>query len=306
MLSPVLEDVSQDLPQIMGRQRLLSNVFRNRAVLFYKEKKDVISKEEFDKKISQKIEATLKILNTYSNMDEEGKKIHNIVYRDRALLMKYKDDYIGIQDSTGSATYNKLVELRDRRSWEIKEQYKDAKALYYAMSDEGFKISEYISKEKELFDNFFKEFFKDKAFPRRMKLYCEFVDSNLNGCCDCLRNTKIPKNYHLYYTFIGSQKIKSVSYQESFLKDIVNDAKKKFGGSLVEEIEKNFFIGDKIPLQKIKETLISIYQKIGINAKAKATDIQTFFETKDVTFKEKGTGRRIKGYVLLNRKQVFI
>ena len=249
-------DVSQDLPQIMGRQRLESNVFRDRATLFYKEKKDGITKEEFDAKIAQKIEATLKILNTYSNMDEDGKKIHNVVYRDRALLMKYKDDYIGIQDSTSTATYNKLVELRDRRSWEIKEQYKDGKALYYAMSDEGFKVSEYISKRKELFDSFFKEFFRDKAFPRRMKLYCEFVDTYLDGCCDCLRKTKIPKSFHLYYTFIGSQKIRSVSYQESLLKDIVSDAKKRIGGPLVEEIDNAFSVGDKIPLQKIKDNLL--------------------------------------------------
>ena len=299
-------DVSQDLPQIMGRQRLESNVFRDRATLFYKEKKDGITKEEFDAKIAQKIEATLKILNTYSNMDEDGKKIHNVVYRDRALLMKYKDDYIGIQDSTSTATYNKLVELRDRRSWEIKEQYKDGKALYYAMSDEGFKVSEYISKRKELFDSFFKEFFRDKAFPRRMKLYCEFVDTYLDGCCDCLRKTKIPKSFHLYYTFIGSQKIRSVSYQESLLKDIVSDAKKRIGGPLVEEIDNAFSVGDKIPLQKIKETLLDIYQRVGINSKAKATDIQTFFEVKDISFKEKGTGKRIKGYILLSKKVIYI
>ena len=290
----------------MGRQRLESNVFRDRATLFYKEKKDGITKEEFDAKIAQKIEATLKILNTYSNMDEDGKKIHNVVYRDRALLMKYKDDYIGIQDSTSTATYNKLVELRDRRSWEIKEQYKDGKALYYAMSDEGFKVSEYISKRKELFDSFFKEFFRDKAFPRRMKLYCEFVDTYLDGYCDCLRKTKIPKSFHLYYTFIGSQKIRSVSYQESLLKDIVSDAKKRIGGPLVEEIDNAFSVGDKIPLQKIKETLLDIYQRVGINSKAKATDIQTFFEVKDISFKEKGTGKRIKGYILLSKKVIYI
>ena len=299
-------DVSQDLPQIMGRQRLQENVFKDRAILFYKEKKDNISKEEFDRKIYQKIEATLKILNTYSNMDEEGKKIHNIVYRDRALLMKYKDDYVGIQDSTASATYNKLVELRDRRSWEIKEQYKDGKALYYAMSDEGFRVSEYISKRKEVFDIFFKEFFKDKTFCRRMKLYCDFVDTELEGHCDCLRNTKIPKNFHLYYTFIGSSKIRSVSYQEAPLKDIVNDAKKKYGGPLIEEINNTFFVGDRIPLQEIKNKLLNIYQKLNISSKAKAVDIQTFFEVKDISFKEKGTGKRIKGYVLLSKKQVYL
>ncbi len=297
-------DISQDLPQIMGRQRLEENVFRNRAILFYKERKDNITKEEFDLKINQKINATLETLHTYSKMDEVGKRRHNIIYRDRALLMKYKDDYVGIQDSTCSATYNKLVELRDRRSWEIKEQYKDGLALYYAMSDEGFRVNEYISKRKLVFDTFFKEFFKDKLFSRRMKLYCEFVDNELGGNCGCLRNTKIPKSFHLYYTFIGSQKIRSVSFQESFLKDIIKDAKKRFGDPLLDEINNAFTVGDRLPLQDIKKKLIEIYQKIGVTQKAKATDIQLFFEVKEISFKERGTGKRIKGYVLLDKKEI--
>ena len=158
-----------------------------------------------------------------------------------------------------------------------------------------------------LFDKFYDEFIKDGSFPRKMKLYCEFVDTYLSGDYNYMKNTKIPKTFHLYYSMIGSQKIKSVSYQESLLKNIINNNEKKNPkGPLVEEIDNAFSVGDKIPLQKIKETLLDIYQRVGINSKAKATDIQTFFEVKDISFKEKGTGKRIKGYILLSKKVIYI
>lgn len=217
--------------------------------------------------------------------------------------------------------YNKyLIKFSRNREW---FEYNDEIINSFRVLDKSFLIDLFKEEEEliitdeyllniydnnvilfEKVKNFLNEFNLNKKFPRRMKLYCNFVDNFLSGNTNYLSNIGIPENFNLYYNELGTERIRSISYQESELRKAINKSKNL--DKLCISIYKEFNTGDKLYRSIIKKKLKNIYLSLGINAKAKATDIQTFFETKDVTFKEKGTGRRIKGYVLLNRKQVFI
>lgn len=296
-------DISQDLPQIMGRQRLSENVFRNRSVFFYKEKRSKMTKEEFDAKIESKRQATKRILDGYYTMSEESQVEHNSRYRQLALINRYKEDYVGIQEATGKATYNRLVELRDLRSWEVSEYYKTHDTLYYAMINEGFIVSDYFSEEDIILNNFLQEFNKDGNFERRMKLYCELICTNYGGDNNGqkVRNLDIPNNFHVYYNFIGPDKIRSLGYHESPLRKIVDDARETVGNELYNRVYSIFNINEKIFFPEIKRRLQEVYDSVGLNGKAKAKDIAVFFEIKDFSLNDKATGKRFRGYELIKR-----
>ena len=110
-ISSLSLDISLDLPQIIGRQRLSENIFRYEVTIFYKRLKDVYSKSEFNKYIDDKINQTNEIIQLFNS----GNKIQkdSLVKNWRTIIKidKYINNYIGISDKTGCLANNKLVLL---------------------------------------------------------------------------------------------------------------------------------------------------------------------------------------------------
>ena len=156
----------------------------------------------------------------------------------------------------------------------------------------------YFDKESLLIDQFLNEFNQDNNFVRRMKLYCEFSEKFGNSE---LKNPvlKIPDDFHLYYDFIGIEKIRSCGYMENRLSNIIDDAKKN--DPLLISIYNNFFEGDKYYGSTVKEKLQEIYSILGLKKAPKAVDIIEYFEVRDVMFRDKATRKRFRGYELIKR-----
>ena len=300
-------DISQDLPQIMGRQRKKENVFRNRAIFFYKEKINKYTKEEFDNFLEKKRQATLTTLAGYEKMNESERKQYNKIFRNLVLTNKYKDDYVGVQESTGLATYNRLVELRDIRSWEVSEYYKNHNTLYYALCSEGFTVSEFKTEQEKKVDNFLIEFNKFTVFEDKIKIYCEFIDTEFSGdnTHSYIQRSNIPLIFHTYYNFFGTARIKALGYHESILKKYLDEARESTGKLLCDRVYSSFSEGTKISFSEIKQKLQEIYDDLGLIGIAKAKDLQTFFETKDCSYNDKITKKRVRGYELLNKKKLL-
>ena len=134
-----------------------------------------------------------------------------------------------------------------------------------------------------------------------MKLYCEFrQNSNYQGITNC---SKIPTEFHTYYNFISYDKMKSVRFIECELKKIISDA--LLTNKIALCIYGAFSIGDRLYRSAIVDTLQEIYNTVGLDKKALATDILEYFEVKEVSFKEKITKKRIRGFELLNKKKLL-
>ena len=69
-------------------------------------------------------------------------------------------------------------------------------------------------------------------------------------------------------------------------------------------IRSEFKLGERLLLSEIKSRLKDLYSRLGYNATTKATDIDTYFETKEymVTIVVDGKKKRIRGYELLSYK----
>jgi hypothetical protein len=292
-------DISLDLPQIMGRQRLDENIFKHEAILFYKSTKTVLSEEDFERFIQQKINETDTLLNEYNNMSAGGKVAYSKTLRENIIAYKYKNNFVGVSEKTGLAVYNKLVELSHRRAWEIQQlNYKDEVTVLKSLQEEGFNSKLYTEENLILIQEFLNEFNQDKNFERCMRLYCTFLDQYPFLFQIILKISDIPTTFHMYYELLGHSGIKSYAYKEYALRNEVEI--KLQNPSVKEAILFNFQPGNKYSNKYVKEKLKEIYNQFNFNKSPKASDLEEYFLLKKVQFKE--GDKRVDGFLIENIK----
>ena len=294
-------DISLDLPQIMGRQRLDENIFRHEAILFYKSTKKNITEKEFKEVLQNKIDKTLSILKNYDKMDVKGKIDHSEIYRDSISMNKYRRDFIGVSSKTGEAIFNKLVLLSEQRAWEIQQlNYKDDISVIKSLQEEGFNCNLYTEENIKLVQEFLNEFNQDRNFERCMRLYCLFLDQYPALFQVLLKTSDIPSTFHMYYELLGHQGIRSYSYKEYALKNEVEI--KLQNPEIKTAILFTFQPGNKYTNKFIKEKLQEIYNQFGFKKTAKSNDLEEYFEVKRARFQNKETGKRDEGIEIVNIK----
>ena len=292
-------DISLDLPQIMGRQRLDENIFKHEAILFYKSTKTVLSEEDFERFIQQKINETDTLLSEYNNMSAGGKVAYSKTLRENIIAYKYKNNFVGVSEKTGLAVYNKLVELSHRRAWEIQQlNYKDEVTVLKSLQEEGFNSKLYTEENLILIQEFLNEFNQDKNFERCMRLYCTFLDQYPFLFQIIIKISDIPTTFHMYYELLGHSGIKSYAYKEYALRNEVEI--KLQNPSVKEAILFNFQPGNKYSNKYVKEKLKEIYNQFNFNKSPKASDLEEYFLLKKVQFKE--GDKRVDGFLIENIK----
>ena len=302
-------DISLDLPQILGRQRLKENVFRNEVLILYKaetKKGAVINEKKLvnDEKVKYKEEKTKKLLEYYNNMPDEGKLLWaEIAKRDKEL---YKNNYLGVSGRTGKAMFNYLVKVADQRAYDVsRKEYQDDITIRRGIeSIESVNIIEGTLSVNELsivYNNLVSEFDKDNNFERRMKLLCDiyfqyptFYVQYANSPLQVI----IPLSYQNYINLIGFEKIRALDYKES---NIVKYIHPEAVNIDVEGIKFLFKVGSKYSRKQIKEMLGEFYTTHNITKTPKASDLSEYFELRDCQFME--DGKKVHGFEIIKRKE---
>ena len=294
-------DISLDLPQIMGRQRLESNIFRDEAIIFYKTSNKTLTEKDRIEYEDKKILDTKNVLSAFDKLNRsEGKKYLEQI-NDLIRMNKYTKDYVSISIKNGKTcpVLNKLVLLSERRAWEIKNgTYKNRASVIKGISD-SFNISEYDG-DKILTEQFISEFNQDKNFERRIKLYCDFLDQYPKYQEILKSDPRVPRDYSLYYSVIGSLKIRSVGYYEAALKNLISQALNynEISGTILH----TFFVGNKYTKKYIKEKLQEIYNQFNIKKSAKASDLEEYFILKPSKITNPQTKTRDAGFEIIQLK----
>ena len=271
-------DISMDLPQIIGRQRLESNPFRYDVTLFYKTIEVLDDIKKFQEKINSKITSTKDLIDTISLVTDSQRKallIDRLV--DSNITNRYSKDYLGFVNGS-EARFNKLVYFSDLRSWKIQQMnFKDGYTLFNTLNEEGYQVLDKRIDEND-YTNFYKSFTKTRSFEVRMKEYCNMV--NKVGI-DCIKLFSfIPIEYHNIYNNLGEERIKSLKYRKGDIEGHIKIKKKE--SIIYEMLKKKFKIGDRYSMTFIKDTLKSIYNSLDLDITAKATDIKKFFDIRRV------------------------
>ena len=299
-------DISLDLPQILGRQRLKENVFRNEALLLYKaetKKMAIINEEKLvnDEKVREKERKTEKLLEEYNRMTDEGKLLCAEKWsRDNKL---YEKDYIGISKRTKEATFNFLVKIADQRAYDVsRREYIDEITIRRGIESIG--SANVVVNEKdnitEAIKYFREEFNRDNNFVRRMKMLCDcyFADPNFFTDYDKTLQTIIPLRYYNYINLLGFERIRALGYEEiELIRELSNrDHQTVSPNSL-------FSIGSKYSKATIKEMLRKFYEENNITKTPKASDLEQYFNLRPCQFVDKELGKKVNGFEIISLKE---
>lgn len=301
-------DISLDLPQIAGRQRDRDNPFKNIITIFYKTLRDekIDDKEKFKKLQEQRRKNTEGLLMAYNEItSEENKALFLEKINCGIELMKYSKDFIGIDKKNGLPVYNKFIELANERAFEvIQEDYQTSINVTKTLENAcKVIVSEYKDQDDKLTDDFLNnKFYKTNIFAEKMKLFCEFMDNvKDNEYIKDILLRRIPDPRFLsYYNFLGTAGCRAISYKEDLILDKVKNYLNK--DVIMSELCKNFMLGDKLDRKEIKSRLSLIFSKLNLKRTAKASDLNEWFEIKDIMMTD-ANNKRVHGFEIIALKR---
>ena len=133
----------------------------------------------------------------------------------------------------------------------------------------------------------------------KLKLLCEYglssdaIDIVLGQIADS-------DEIKSYYTTLGPDRLRALSYSKTFIKKELNIV--TFSQDLLEKsMYLKFKEGDKLSLVDIKTKLTNIYDSISYDRKAKATDLENYFEVKKCTINF--PDKRVNGLEIIKKKE---
>ena len=303
-------DISQDLPQILGRQRLYDNPWKNSATFYYAAQfQNILDQTAVSTYVGWKEDNTDIILNTYQGMTSKQKETHNRIYEKYTKETKYSDNYVAIkkvyEDKSGKVidkfpVFNNLVKVSDIMAFDISQgDYKDSVTLLSKVSD-SFNVSTTSSPCSPGMSSFISAMGATSDFSKRCKLLCEtdlITEEEKRGYLKSLPSVDL---LYRSYTILGPERLKKIYYNSTKVKSELN-LLSKFDPAVVTRdlVKGGVKPGDKISKSTAKIIIQAIYNKHGYEITAKSTDLQKYLPVSNVTWVEKdetGKSVRVTGY----------
>lgn len=296
-------DISMDLEQILGRQRLKENPWKNSALMYVKTTSlsHKIDKEEFDEYVDKKLGKSNRLLKVFDNTEEDDERFDLADnYQKVAQTFHYRDDYVAvtriINRTTGKVVklqpvLNKLVLITEQRAFELQQNdYADRFTVFASAQSQGMESIESEVEEKV------EEFGKLRTAIEKLKMLLDYSESTSKENLDNFLEL-IPGKYKDYYTIVGPEIIKACGCDESKIKkkwrEELSNGEVKDGVDA--EIYKMFVVGKRYTKSDIKEALNGLYQRLGYQKKAKATDLELYYLMKPILTPDKKAGFELIG-----------
>ena len=303
-------DISEDLPQILGRQRLNENPWKNSATFYYRTTADYrkMKKEDFDNKLEKKKKKTENLLKAYRSATDNSVKCDLAeAYQNLAKLLNYKNNYVAVNKIYNPVAkkmilkpvINKLVYINELRAFNIQQiDYKDRFTVFSTVNNQ-FTPDDIINHEVA---GFLMVYNAKTTRYDKLKLLSEY-DMSDKAREIILGQISDDDEVKSYYLVLGPDRLKELGYSVTLIKKelkIVTFDE----GKLKEEIYNNFNVGDKLPLSDIKTKLQTIYTKVNYDKTPKAIDLNNYFETKESTMRTiiDGVKKTVRYYELLSKK----
>ena len=292
-------DITLDLPQILGRQRLAENPWRDEVVMYvkYNAYNDPDAEEKFKEYLKTKLEKTESLLRTHKNI-EQIKDRNNLseVFKRDIIAYNYKYNFVAINEHRlryPVSVTNNLAYMAEKRAFDIQKiDYKDRFTMFNAIQSRF---------GDSMVDNVFLDHFNEIRETRDKLIYlCEYQFKDESSRNQTIR--MISPAYYNYYTVVGPDGCRACSYNISKIKREYENRlnKDKISIGLVEELNQAFKVDGEYTKAWIKETLQGIYNKIGYNRNAKASDLGDWYETKAGKFKN-ASGKWEHGFKILKK-----
>ena len=292
-------DITLDLPQILGRQRLVENPWKNRAELYFKliSKGNRQTQEDFNKEIQQKIESSNSLLNIYHDTsDPKGKHELAKLFRDMNNSLKYKTNYIAVNQHSGSdllPVFNNMVMIAEKRAFDIQQiDYKDRFTVFNAVSTNNdiITFSNQIVSHLDHFNSL-------NGFTDRMRYLCE---ANISDEARFAILQQVPAQFKKYYDAVGPERLKALGYN---ITRVSKEYSNRFldTDELLDRIYSTFEVGSRYTKDEIKQKLVDIYSETGYNKTPTAKSIMEYFVVEEKLLTLPGK-KRAAGFLIVSKK----
>jgi len=290
-------DISMDLPQILGRQRLEENPWKNHAEFFFKTlgAGKEVSKEMFDLEIQKKTEKTNNLLGIFSEQTEIG-KIEALISNFKTVIacLKYSEDYISLNNINGVLTpvFNELVRISERRAYDIQQiDYRNRFVVFDTIKKGAFsfdRINEFIDYLRDT---------KSGHISDRLKELCETEEFDEEQKKFIAQ--QVSEKFDQYYNLLGPEKCKACRFNITYMKNEIDKMAYSDIPKMLQMVHQEFKINNRYSKLYIKTKLKEIYDVCRISGSPKATDLEKYFNIKPVQIlypdKKKDNGFEILG-----------
>lgn len=288
-------DVSVDIQQIIGRQRLDSNPFKNMATLYFNTKASDMTEEAFNESIRLKNEKTNRQIENFNSAPHKEEFIEGLNKKPN-----HKENYCCIsKDKNGNQVIEKniLIELADRRAWEISNKiFNNDFSMFTALS-----VNMNVTKDTDSDDSEVKAIFREwnemKSFKDRAFFYCEAckdIPEVLDKC------SFIPTKYKEYYEALGEEGMKELGWREDYIKNAIAPIpfEQRPNDKIMERLRAKLEIGKFYTKTEIKELLCNIFKELGLKGKPSASDISFYIDCEEKS--KRMDGKKVVGYQVIS------
>lgn len=281
-------DVSVDLQQIIGRQRLDTNPVRNTATLYFNTRKSKVTEEELENSIKEKKDKTKKQIDNFNavpNKDEQLQMMENTIRQ-----QGHKEHYCCIikdADNNVRIVENEILEISERRAWEVTNRiYNNDFSMYRALRV-GAVVTKSSGSDDPEVQRIFKEWNLDNQFPRKARLYCDLYDNFPELLEDC---TFIEGKYKKYHDALGKEGFEALCWREDYIRQAIEPTpfdklpKDQIAVKLIDALKTD----KTYTKSEVKDLLQGIYKELNIAGKPSASDISEYLTCEDRTVRMKG------------------
>ena len=292
-LKTMTVDISLELPQIVGRQRLEENPFRKEVTIYYSDSIRNYTEEAFKREIALKSQTTFDAINGFNIL--RSNDTTNIDFERRRLRlwiaeMNYTEDYTSLSRDTGLPVFNELMRVSDIRSWELQNKiYNNEKEVINVLSEVGE-----IQEEQNVF-GLLERFVSEPTFEERLSIIKEYINEHPEDI------VYIPEEYVRYLDQVGT----------CFRKDVLDKKLNRelkiseffSNDEIVKILRSKFLVGESYSKKEIKDYLLFLAEDYGYDIAMKANYIERVFDIAPIQITNIITKKREHCYKIISLKQ---
>lgn len=265
-----ITDISLELRQIAGRQRLAENPFRNQIIFFYNTANNLLSEEDFENVIKTKMTLTEELIED-NNRTTGLLREKRIRQTENEVKLGFSDNYVYYDKGKDIFTFNKLAQLANLYDYRMRKDVYESGVTIRREIGTYFDSVQY---DYTKLNDDIESSIKRESFTEKMKRYCELKQNFFIIDDELLHNEELTT----YYNLLGFEKIRALSYQKSKMDSEIQKRYDLLDKDVMinSEIQKHISDRFKTTNPELKSFLQSVYDKYGIKKKAKATDIKNY------------------------------
>ena len=302
-------DITLDLPQILGRQRLSENPWKNEVELYVKciTPGNATFQGDFIKLREKKQRETEDMLSLYGKAAESERESYVKLLEYAAKALNFRDNYVAVNNHAGNhkiPVENKLVQIAEERAFDIQQIEYSSRFLVFSTIKESLSLDSIndISSDSQEAENFLNIYSKCSTGADRLKVVCTFKFSNKQHQQEAFLNY-VPLSYRNYYYGLGPEKCRELGYNISRVKsELQRSLQSSSNSSLVDLVNGIFSPGTKLSTPYIKSKLEEIYTSLSYDKPPKASDLTNWFDIKPCKIKNEETGKWENGFEILKIK----